>query len=239
VVNTQKKGVIMLTRSLFALIAVGLLVSSASTATVPSIQAKQKGFDLRRLEDLHRGLSPSQAADLYLSFLREELRAPSPNRVGLGGGAITSDYVLAQIVLAGAEGKAEARRLYGVRAALRPGIERDAITITLGLLGDRRVVEELIAYASDWRNSPFLRERAIRGLEAIPDMRAVPVLAATLEDPFYVEAAVGTPRRVYVNRITARSALSRYRDAGLPLPRPLLMRLETLVITEEIPPPSS
>src|SRR5712692_11855605 len=62
-------------------------------------QARQ-GFDLRRLSGIDNAKrSPEELAQIYLAFLQEEITNPSPPRQGSGGGPITHDYILAQIVL--------------------------------------------------------------------------------------------------------------------------------------------
>lgn len=198
------------------------------------------GFDLRRLTPLVDGrLSPEEAARLLLSFLHEEIAAPSPVRQGIGGGPITHDYILAQLVLAAENANASREILVRAVAGTEPGEYQDAIRLSLGLLGDPNVVPFLIGYLANANHSPFLRERAARGLGRNPDPRAIPVLAAALTDPFYEITHIG-PLKVYSIRIAARGALLRTQEATLSgkritLPAEVQQALDRVVTSEEIP----
>src|SRR5205823_10192437 len=64
------------------------------------------GFDLGRTTAItDTRIPPERALGAYLSLLREEVTSPSLPRQGFNGGAITHEYTLAQIVLAGENAK--------------------------------------------------------------------------------------------------------------------------------------
>jgi hypothetical protein len=197
-------------------------------------QAEQH-FDLQQLRALCQGkLSPNKAARAYLSFLRQEAAAPSAPAVGVGGGPVTHDYILAQIILAGMEAGVQQDVLLREAAKAEPGEFRDAVLLTLGLLGNHDATPFVIAYLADPRHPALLRERAARALHLHPSADVIPALAAALEDPFYVLDAIG-PKKVYELRVTAASALRRLRDNGVALPAAVEQELQHVVLAEPVP----
>ncbi|MBI3947414.1 MAG: HEAT repeat domain-containing protein [Armatimonadetes bacterium] len=196
-----------------------------------------RGFDLTRLTTLReRGLSPEGVAQRYLSFLVEETAQPSPTRRGLGGGDITHDYILTQIVLAGALSGASRDVLWAAATVARPGEYRDCIQLTLGLLGDTRVRDFLIRYLGDPDNSPRLRDQAARALGRVPHPSVVAPLAAALQDPASeVVRGVGPARKAYYIRGTARGSLKKVERAGVALPAAVQQAMAAAVTTEPLP----
>jgi len=203
--------------------------ASRSTATAAS------GFDLRRLGPLVDGKLPAdQAARLYLSLLHEEVSRPSPPRRGVAG-PINHGYIVSQIVLAGKNAEVDRAVLQQAASKAGPGEYTDAIALTLGLLGDRRMVPFLIGYLQNPQHSPFLREMAARALGENPDARSVAVLAAALHDPFWLPShGVGGSEKAYEIRFAARAALRKIQKAGVALPGEVETALENARVSEPL-----
>jgi hypothetical protein len=210
--------------------------SGAQAAAPGDPAAARPGFDLQRLTPLSEGkLSTAECARLYLAFLQEEISQPSPASTGLGGGPITHDYILAQIVLAGAEAKADEAVLQQAAATAPAGEYRDALQLTLGLLENRRTVLFLVDYLANTRNSPWLRERAARALTRIPEPRAIPALAAALKDPFWVgSGCVGPRQKHYPVRAVARLALLNLKQSAVTLPQEVQQALDRVIVSEPL-----
>ncbi|HTE18975.1 MAG TPA: HEAT repeat domain-containing protein [Armatimonadota bacterium] len=195
--------------------------------------AARTPFNLTRLARF--GFLPAkQATQRYLNFLREETAHPSPTGRGAFG-SISHDYILAQIVGAGATNQLDWAALRRARQESASREFRDAINITLGMLGDRSVVPFLIGYIGNPQNPPELRQRAIVAFGRHPDRRAIPALAGALNDPYSTSSGdVGPPRKSYHIRSTARAALTRIKDAGMPLPAEVQRQLDRVVTDEPI-----
>ncbi|MBI3945760.1 MAG: HEAT repeat domain-containing protein [Armatimonadetes bacterium] len=217
----------------------GSFAAEPSRAESPgNAGARAKGFHLTRLNIFHdpqRPLGPLEAARVSLTFLQEETGRPSEPTRGLGGGMVTHHYILAQIMLAGANAKADRAALLAAARSAPAGEYRDCIHLMLGLSGDKSVVPFLVGYLGDAGNSPWLRGHAARAFLRHPDPRAVDVLCATLKDPFYVVRTSGGPAKCYDLRILARSALLNMQEKGVPLPPAAVAALPHVVIREEIP----
>lgn len=214
-------------------------------AVLSAPQQAIRGFDLRRLEALHKPAAADEHAATYLAFLTEETRNPSPPREGLGGGTITHEYILTQIVKAGTMPRQMSHeRLLAVAGSSRAGEFRDCIMLTLAGRGHKLLVPFLIGYMADAKNYYGIRGWAAGVLQRNPDPRAVPVLADMLSDPtWHVKRGIArTPEegnvynKGYDLRVAARLALRSFQRAGIELPLGVLERLANVVVNEPYDP---
>ena len=171
--------------------------------------------------------SPKIRVDVLTSVLREEIENPCPMPGYIHGGHITPtdklkwDYVralaavgteaiphlkpyLAQLKLSVEEaaGESEYQRWLKIE-------EIQHIRFALGLLGDINVFPDVLALLEDDSADGYVRETAIRVLEKLKNVAAIPALTRALNDEFRVEREfLGRPDISYPVRRAAYEALT-------------------------------
>jgi hypothetical protein len=176
-----------------------------------------KPFDRKRLDQLKEG-DAGERARLGLSFLREEVESPSAPREEGGFVRVTTTHpdFLAETIERLAQSAPDAAVLGEALAAAPRGRLRDCLTITLGLLGEREMVEDLSRLVTD-RDLPVpVRRCAVRALARVPDPKGTEALIRVLRrDPFWLRRrefqagciASGPLLRIYPMREEAAAAL--------------------------------
>lgn len=152
-----------------------------------------------------KDLTPVQRTEILLMWLAEERRKPSETRTGLGGGDIDSGYIQIQIVKALFE--------VGDRAvlewiAIAPQITdqgiRDAVSLALGIMGDRRQAPTLLNILRTHPIGHFRAEAAqILGSLGVVEARAV--LQRAKQDEFAVKAG-NSLRGIYTSHPVSEAA---------------------------------
>ncbi len=200
---------------LWLLVILLTFVAEGSTRAASSESERPlRRFDTRKLVKLHDPkLTAAERTNLGMGFLKEEISQPTDSFKGGGGGTIDHPYVMAQLVLALAQNGADRNLLWKEFNKAFKGEYRDALALTLGLAGDRRVVKYIVGYMLDTRNPMYLRGRAARALGEIRDPSTIPVMVKVLlYDPAYEllpDVRGPEPRIVksYEVRRNAKSAL--------------------------------
>ncbi|UCH35270.1 MAG: HEAT repeat domain-containing protein, partial [Armatimonadota bacterium] len=129
-------------------------------------------------------------ADILISWLIEERMEPSGTTLGLGGGDINSGYIMSQIIMSLVELGDPLLVLEVATSSHLASVDdnvRDAMRITLGLMGDGDQARELMRIL-DTHAEPYFRALAAKALGRVGAAEARPRLKRALEDPFTVRA---------------------------------------------------
>lgn len=183
-------------------------------------------FDISRIDALS-DVSPAERTRRVLGFFREEIANPSGTYDAFEpGGVIDHGYILATMALLLVERGADIEVLRAEFQRTGPGEYRTIIGLTLGLLGDRSMVQPLAEFFADPRHHKELRHVAARGLEKMPDRRVIPYAVHVLAADTTVQLTYKRDPRtrktldpVYelVARKWALGVLQAIEKAGIPL----------------------
>ncbi len=150
--------------------------------------------DLRMVLDKN-GLTSAQKTDLLLLWLSKERRQPTPTTTGLGGGAINSGYIQAQIIKAMKE---VGNPLTLTAVISNPNTDPniiDAANLALGRMGDVTQIPKLIDILAN-HSEPSYRVTAAETLGSLGAVDAIPALERALHDQYMVLGGsyMGGPR---------------------------------------------
>ncbi len=218
-------------------------IAASPDSTTPTQEPRK--FDFYRVGKLaDRALTPVERTRLGITYLREEFAKPTGSYMGLGG-TIDHVYVVAQLVLAISRPGAERDGLWQEMQRAPAGEYRDALALTLGLAGDERVTQHVVAYLQDVGNPLDLRERAARALGEMQQRSTVAVLVQVMmNDPVHkVRRSNPAPQspleRNYPIRQAAWAALKHLERKGVDIGDEAREALRTPMFRVPIPPASA